>query len=205
MYHWLLILLYFYTYLTFWMCVTQYLYKLLLLLLLKYEIRALLHLRCQRPPPLLCLSAALCARCLLITSVTIVCVWVVRGTPLFTELFCAMKLKHCTALAMDTWIALTHAPIVLGPSVCRGFVPPHYASTNYFWLSLFSVWNESLTWFIFFCLSSLLFLARSAVNVALMRSCRRLHKRSRHDKSHSEQKVTFYWSSHVGAKSVSWL
>lgn len=102
------------------------------------------------PPPALCLSAALCARCLLITSVTIVCVWVVRGTPLFTELFCAMKLKHCTALAMDTWIALTHAPIVLGPSVCRGFVPPHYASTNYFWLSLFAVWNESLTWFIFF-------------------------------------------------------
>lgn len=39
------------------------------------------------------------------------------GTPLFTGLFFAMKLKYCTALAIESWIALTHASIVLWPSV----------------------------------------------------------------------------------------
>lgn len=33
------------------------------------------------------------------------------GTPLFTGFFFAMKLKYCTALAMEAWIALTHHPL----------------------------------------------------------------------------------------------
>lgn len=96
----------------------------------------------------------------------------VRGGRLYSQgYFFAMKLKCCTALAMETWIALTHASIVLWPLCVERLCPsPFCASTNNFWLSLFffAVWNESSTRFFFSLLPSVLFLIRSAVNLALM-------------------------------------
>lgn len=65
------------------------------------------------------------------------------GRPLFTGAIFAVKLKHCTALAMETWIALTHACIVLLPHCVEGFVPPHsvHKHQEFLVFSLCAVWN----------------------------------------------------------------
>ena len=119
--------------------------------------------------------------CLLITSATIVSGG--GGTPLFTGLFFAMRLKCCTALAMETWIALTHASIVLWPLCVERLCPsPFCASTNNFWLSL----RQGFFFFFFPLLPSVLFLIRSAVNLALMAWTRM----SRHEESHPPQIYT---------------